>query len=95
MNSCFIVGNIEKMPQDPRCDNENGYMMQIRCTRPYAEPNGVFLDDVFPVELWRGIAADTCSICRTGDPIAIKGRLIIRQGMSVIIAEHVSLPNQF
>ena len=95
MNSCFLVGHIEQMPVSDRPGPFQRATMKIRCTRPYAEADGSFVEDLFSVSLWRGIADDTCSTCKAGDPVAVKGRLIMQDGQPIIVAEHVYLPAGF
>lgn len=96
MNSCFIVGKIRKMPTEEELTGRQRTSIDVACTRPYPEPDGHYVSDVFEVELWRGIVEDVLHACKEGDPVAIRGRLVNdEQGMPKMIGEHLSLSSSF
>ena len=95
MNSCFIVGHIDEMPVNDTSSVNTRCLMKVSCNRSYAEADGTYVQDVFSVLLWRGVAEETCNCCNRGDPIAVKGRLIMENNKPLIVAEQVSLPAGF
>ena len=56
MNSCFIVGHIDEMPVNDTSSVNTRCLMKVSCNRSYAEADGTYVQDVFSVLLWRGVA---------------------------------------
>ncbi|MGM9941935.1 MAG: single-stranded DNA-binding protein [Bulleidia sp.] len=96
MNSCFLVGRIQSMPEPTIPSRGTTAEITVSCRRAFPEPDGSYVTDLFSVRLWNGIAEETRDSCQIGDPIAIRGRLVNENGTrTLIVAEHVSRPNAF
>ena len=76
LNQVVLVGVIEEMPHEVKWMNgERRIQLNLRVERPFRNSNGIYEQDVFVVDVWRGIADQTKELCHVGDMIAVKGRL--------------------
>lgn len=80
-----VIGHFEKVEKQ-----EDGYVVYIRCLRSYACSDGSTKEDLFPIQIWRGMHADCLKRCQKGAIIATKGRIEMEHGSICLIAERVT-----
>lgn len=89
LNQIILLGTIERFPEQMDSDTMQS-VFSMKVERPYAQPDGSVIYDVFPVVLWRGSAQILADHHHIGDNVAIKGRLEMHGDRMTIIAERIS-----
>lgn len=89
LNNVFLLGKIKKMPVPER---EDCIFLEVK--RNYKNTIGVFESDVFKCDLWVAISKKIVNSCKEGDLIAVKGRLMEKEGICHILAEQLVLLNK-
>ena len=90
LNQLFMIGLIKQMPVD---EGENHFFV-LEVKRSYKNSVGVYEKDTFKCHLWIAISKKIISVCKIGDLIAIKGRLVDDNGGCHILCEQVILLNK-
>lgn len=89
INHLFLVGVIKEMP----IEGDNDYLI-LEVRRNYKNSDGVYDKDLFKCHLWIAIERKILVMCKVGDLIAIKGRLVSSDEMCNILCEQVILLNK-
>lgn len=87
INQFYMIGVIKEMPKE-----DNSFVLEVR--RSYKDSEGVYKKDYFKCHLWIAISKRITSICREGDLVAVKGRLMDDEGVCNIVCEQVILLNK-
>lgn len=87
INQFIIVGIIKEMPM-------NDLYFKLEVKRNYKNTDGVFECDVFDCYLWTAIARKIESLCKVGDLVIVKGRLVNEENICNMVAEQVVLLNK-
>lgn len=84
VNSIMLVGKLGKKIE--KGDNE--FLLVI----PRIEKNeeGIYEKDIIPIICWEGISERMVEYCGEGDTIGVRGRVEIREGNVVLIAEKIT-----
>lgn len=79
LNQCALVGKIKELPEIKKTTNGTvTATLVLEVERNFRNSEGEVEQDIFNVQLWRGIAEDCCSICKIGSVVAVRGRLASR-----------------
>lgn len=89
-NQVIVVGRLSNLDMISEEERMNG-LMTIEVERAFAQPDGSFLSDHFPVRLWRGMMETISDSYQPGDLIGVNGRIEEDDGQLLIVAEKVSL----
>ena len=87
INQFYMIGVIKVMPKE-----DNSFMLEVR--RSYKDSAGVYKKDCFKCHLWIAISKRISSMCKEGDLVAVKGRLVDDNGVCNILCEQVILLNK-
>ena len=75
-NQVLFAGRLTKDPELRELQNGVKHCrISIAVQRPFRAANGDVLTDFFTVTLWRGLAENVFSHCKTGSLVIVKGRL--------------------
>ncbi|MBP5342645.1 single-stranded DNA-binding protein [bacterium] len=75
-NQVLFAGRLTKNPEFKEFQNGNKQCrITIAVQRPFRATNGDKLTDFFNVTLWKGLAENVFSHCKTGSLVIVKGRL--------------------
>lgn len=88
INQIFLLGTILNMN-----DLINNKIV-IEVKRNYKNVDGVFEKDCFVCNLWLALSKKIGLNCKSGDLVAVKGRLVDDKGVCNILAEQVILLNK-
>lgn len=86
INQLFLIGEIKNMPVDD--------ILILEVRRSYKNCDGIYEKDVFRCQLWMALSKKLSLVCKKGDLIAIKGRLVNQINDCMIIAEQAILLNK-
>lgn len=89
INHLFLVGVIKEMP----VEGDNDYLV-LEVKRNYKNRDGVYDKDFFKCHLWIAIERKILVMCKVGDLIAVKGRLVDSNDICNILCEQVILLNK-
>lgn len=87
INQFYMIGVIKVMPKE-----DNSFMLEVR--RSYKDSEGIYKKDCFKCHLWIAISKRISSMCKEGDLVAVKGRLVDDNGVCNILCEQVILLNK-
>ena len=76
LNQVILVGRLVRNPELQITDSgRKRSSITLAVSRGYKNQNGEYDTDFFDCTLWTGIAENTHEYCKSGDVIAVKGRL--------------------
>ncbi len=76
LNQVVLVGKVVKLPELITTSNGNKVAsLLLEVDRSFKTSEGVVEQDIFNVQLWRGVAEQCCDVCKLGSWLAIKGRI--------------------
>ena len=91
MNRVDLVGRIKDIIAT---EDKLTYILLLEVTRPFMQPDGQYIDDVFSVTIWCGLAERIKVNLQIGHLISISGRLQQTENYNAtIIAEHCTILN--
>ncbi|NLH64155.1 MAG: single-stranded DNA-binding protein [Erysipelotrichaceae bacterium] len=98
MNGFYLVGTVKEVPSTA-AGKDSSCTMTIQSDRMFRNEDGSLDEDIFTVEVWRGIAEEVRDCCEEGMIIAVKGRMASvadaeGKGKCQLIAEHVTYPHR-
>jgi single-strand DNA-binding protein len=98
MNGFYLVGTVKTVPAAAEGKN-SCCTITIQSDRMFRNEDGSLDEDVFTIEIWRGIAEEVRDCCEEGMIIAVKGRLTAAADAAGkaecrLIAEHVTYPHR-
>ena len=77
MNVFCIVGTVKELPVLKETVNgTKTCTVLIQVERQFQNNEGVYESDEIQVEVWRGLAETLCSVCKEGDWLSVKGRIV-------------------
>ena len=85
LNQIVLVGRISKIST-----NNEKTIVRVSIPRSFKNEEGIYENDIIPVQLEGQIAKSTIEYCRQGDIIGIKGRLQNDINRVVVKAEKVT-----
>lgn len=92
VNFIQVVGRIVTPPnRGVLVGNETYAKMVVEVNQNFKAFEGTVQTDLFEVLLWRGASEQVLESCAVKDLVAIKGRVIVREGLYHIVAEHVEI----
>ena len=79
VNTVTLVGRLTKDPELIEAENESKRtIINLAVPRNYKNSEGLYDCDFIRCVLWNGIAKKATSYCKTGDIVAIRGRIQTR-----------------
>ncbi len=76
LNELILVGRLAKDPEIATTENNHKRaIITLAVQRKFKNIDGIYDTDFIRVVMWNNIAATTNEYCKTGDLVAIKGRL--------------------
>ncbi|MFV0380213.1 MAG: single-stranded DNA-binding protein [Anaerorhabdus sp.] len=76
LNQCALVGKIKELPEMKKTNSGTiTASLIIEVDRNFRNSSGQIEQDIFSVQVWRGIAEECCNICKVNSIVAIRGRL--------------------
>ncbi len=79
MNNVILVGRLAQEPvYEEMENNKKRAIINIAIPRNYKNADGMYESDFIRCVLWNGIAENTCTYCKVGDTIAVRGRIQTR-----------------
>ena len=89
LNEVMLVGKLKSV--NPLMENKQE--IQIEIERSFDDRVGRIYDS-FTCQLWHSIFSKVISVCKNGDILAIKGRLVNENEQIFVIAEKVVIINK-
>lgn len=90
LNQVVLVGRITENPKLEQIEDISGARITLAIPRSYKNSEGVYDTDFIPVQLWNGVAENTCKYCKKGDIVGVKGRLEFKDNQIIVVAEKLS-----
>ncbi len=79
MNNVILVGRLAQDPMLEELESEKKRtVIDLAVPRNYKNQEGLYEADFIRCILWNGIALNASKYCKTGDAIAIRGRIQTR-----------------
>lgn len=90
LNQVVLVGRITENPKLKQLEDIRGARITLAVQRSYKNSEGVYDTDFIPIQLWNGIAENTCEYCKKGDIVGVKGRLEFKNNQIIVVAEKLT-----
>jgi len=75
LNQVLLVGRLAKDPEIIETNSKKRASVVLAVPRNFKNSDGIYETDFIRVTLWNAVALNTKEYCKTGDMVAIKGRL--------------------
>ena len=91
LNLFAFTGIVSAVKLEDKEDHPAKCEIEIKVKRPFANYQGLYEDDVFTIEVWRGKAAELSAQAHPGDVLMAKGRIASRRDGIAFVADQAEL----
>jgi len=86
LNQIVVVGRLTETPEV----KEGKAVITLAVPRSFKNAEGEYDTDFIPFVLMGAVATNTCSYCKKGDIVGVKGRIQSNEGKLEMVADKVT-----